>query len=150
MSASKFEFGRTMNEMIIDDIISDILYNINIEMFKNEVSNEILEKAVYYKKILTNNMYDYETFNVYIKKIIIYWSDEVLTDKFINLLSEFEKEFLKYKTIKQKEIINFAMEYDAKNLFKSMEKLSFKPKKTIKKPQSKKLTSLFSSSCSVE
>jgi hypothetical protein len=139
-----------MNEMIIDDIISDILYNINIEMFKNEVSNEILEKAVYYKKILTNNMYDYETFNVYIKKIIIYWSDEVLTDKFINLLSEFEKEFLKYKTIKQKEIINFAMEYDAKNLFKSMEKLSFKPKKTIKKPQSKKLTSLFSSSCSVE
>jgi len=150
MSASKFEFGRTMNEMIIDDIISDILYNINIEMFKNEVSNEILEKAVYYKKILTNNMYDYETFNVYIKKIIIYWSDEVLTNKFINLLSEFEKEFLKYKTIKQKEIINFAMEYDAKNLFKSMEKLSFKPKKTIKKPQSKKLTSLFSSSCSVE
>ena len=89
-------------------------------------------------------MYDYETFNVYIKKIIIYWSDEVLTDKFINLLSEFEKEFIKYKTIKEKEIINFAMEHDAKNLFKSMEKLSFNPKKTIKKLQSKRLTPLFS------
>jgi hypothetical protein len=150
MSATKFKFGRTMNEIIIDDIISDILYNINIEMFKNEVSNEILEKAVYYKKILTNNIYDYETFNIYIKKINIKWSDEILTDKFINLLSEFEKEFIKYKTIKEKEIINFAMEHDAKNLFKSMEKLSFKPKKTIKKPQSKNLISLFSSSCSVE
>jgi hypothetical protein len=60
MSASKFKFGRTMNEMIIDDIISDILYNMNIEMFKNEVSNEILEKTVYFKKILTDNTYDYD------------------------------------------------------------------------------------------
>ena len=127
MFTSKFE--RTMIKMIIDEI----LYNINIEMFKNEVSNEILEKAVYYKKILTDNIYDYETFNIYIKKIVTYWSDEILTDKFINLLSEFEKEFEKYKKNKEKEIINFAIEHDAKNLFKSMEKLSFKPKKTIKK-----------------
>jgi hypothetical protein len=149
MSDSKFEFGLTMNQMIIDDIISDILYNINIEMFKNEVSNEVLEKAVYYKKILTDNVYDYETFNIYVKKIIIYWSDEVLTEKFTNLISEFEKEFVKYKINKEKEIINFAMEHDAKHLFKSMEKLSFKPKKTIKKLQSKRLTLLFSS-CSIE
>jgi hypothetical protein len=149
MNSSKFEFGRTMNEMIIDDIISDILYNMNIEMFKNEVSNEILEKAVYFKKILTDNIYDYETFNIYIKKINIKWSDEILTDKFIDLLSQFEKEFLKYKANKEKEIINFAMEHDAKILFKSMEKLSFKPKKTIKKLQSNKLTALFSG-CSIE
>jgi hypothetical protein len=149
MSASKFEFGRTMNEMIIDDIISDILYNMNIEMFKNEVSNEILEKVVYFKKILTDNIYDYETFNIYIKKINIKWSDEILTDKFIDLLSQFEQEFLKYKKNKEKEIINFAMDHDAKILFKSMEKLSFKPKKTIKKLQSNKLTALFSG-CSIE
>jgi hypothetical protein len=149
MSASKFEFGRTMNEMIIDDIILDILYNMNIEMFKNEVSNEILEKTVYFKKILTDNMYDYETFNIYIKKINIKWSDEILTDKFIDLLSQFEQEFLKYKANKEKEIINFAMEHDAKNLFKSMKKLSFKPTKTIKKLQSNKLTALFSG-CSIE
>ena len=149
MNSSKFEFGRTMNEMIIDDIISDILYNMNIEMFKNEVSNEILEKAVYFKKILTDNIYDYETFNIYIKKINIKWSDEILTDKFIDLLSQFEQEFLKYKANKEKEIINFAMEHDAKILFKSMEKLSFKPKKTIKKLQSNKLTALFSG-CSIE
>jgi hypothetical protein len=95
MNSSKFEFGRTINEMIIDDIISDILYNMNIEMFKTEVSNEILEKAVYFKKILTDNIYDYETFNIYIKKINIKWSDEILTDKFIDLLSQFEQEFLK-------------------------------------------------------
>ncbi len=150
MYTSKLEFGRTMNEMIIDDIVSDILYNMNIEMFKTEVSNEILEKTVYFKKVLSNNIYDYETFNLYIKKINIKWSDEILTDKFINLLLEFEKAFSNYKKSKEKEIIDFAMEHDAKNLFKSMEKLSFKPKKTIKKLQSKKLTSLFSSSCSVE
>jgi hypothetical protein len=149
MNSSKFEFGRTMNEVIIDDIISDILYNMNIEMFKNEVSNEILEKVVYFKKILTDNIYDYETFNIYIKKINIKWSDEILTDKFIDLLSQFEQEFLKYKANKEKEIINFAMEHDAKILFKSMEKLSFKPKKTIKKFQSNKLTALFSG-CSIE
>jgi hypothetical protein len=149
MNSSKFEFGRTMNEMIIDDIVSDILYNMNIEMFKNEVSNEILEKVVYFKKILTDNIYDYETFNIYIKKINIKWSDEILTDKFIDLLSQFEQEFLKYKANKEKEIINFAMEHDAKILFKSMEKLSFKPKKTIKKLQSNKLTALFSG-CSIE
>ena len=78
-TSTKFESRYTTDKII--DIISDILYNMNIEMFKNDVSNDILEKAVYYKKILKNNMYDYETFHVYVKKIIIYWSDEVLTDK---------------------------------------------------------------------
>ena len=137
MSTFKFESRYTTDKII--DIISDILYNMNIEMFKNEVSNDILEKAVYYKKILTDNMYDYETFGVYVKKIIIYWSDEILTDKFTNLLLEFQNEFLKYKTNKEKQIVNFAIEHDAKNLFKSMEKLSFNPKKTITKSRSKDL-----------
>ena len=147
-TSTKFESRYTTDKII--DIISDILYNMNIEMFKNEVSNDILEKAVYYKKILKNNMYDYETFHVYVKKIIIYWSDEVLTDKFTNLLLDFQKEFLKYKINKEKQIINFAVEHDAKNLFKSMEKLSFKPKKTITKFQSKRLTALFPGGCSIE
>ena len=111
------------------------MYNINISMFKTKISNETLEDAVLFKKMLNKNLYNYETFKFYIKKINRLWN-EILTDNFKNLIIDFDKSYKNYSAEKieyEKYLIKFASKQDEKNLFKFMENLSLKPIKTIKK-----------------
>jgi hypothetical protein len=125
----------SVKTMILDDIIQELMYNISIDMFKDEVSNETLENAVMFKKMLHKNIYNYEMFRYYIKKIIR-MLNEILTDNFKNLIADFDKCYLNYRSEKneyEKYLIKFASKGDEKNLFKFMEGLSLKPKKTIYK-----------------
>jgi hypothetical protein len=104
-------------------------------MFKDEISNDTLEDAVLFKKMLSRNIYNYETFKFYIKKINRMWN-KILTDNFKILIVDFHKSYKNYSTEKieyEKYLIKFASKQDEKNLFKFMEGLSLKPKKTIKK-----------------
>ena len=120
---------------ILDNIIRELMYNINICMFKNEISNETLENAVMFKKILSRNIYNYEMFRYYIKKINRMWN-EILTNDFKNLIEDFNKCYQNYSfelDEYEKYLIKFASKKDEKNLFKFMEGLSLKPKKTISK-----------------
>lgn len=119
---------------ILDNIIRELMYNINICMFKNEISNETLENAVMFKKMLSRNIYNYEMFRYYIKKINRMWN-EILTNDFKNLLEDFNKCYQNYSAEKieyEKYLIKFASKQDEKNLFKFMENLSLKPIKSIK------------------
>ena len=119
---------------ILDNIIRELMYNINICMFKNEISNETLEDAVLFKKMLNKNLYNYETFKFYIKKINRLWN-EILTNDFKNLIIDFDKSYKNYFAEKieyEKYLIKFASKQDEKNLFKFMENLSLKPIKSIK------------------
>jgi hypothetical protein len=62
--------------------------------------------------------------------------NEILTDNFKNLIADFDKCYLNYRSEKneyEKYLIKFASKGDEKNLFKFMEGLSLKPKKTIYK-----------------
>jgi len=121
--------------LILDNIILELMYNINISMFKTKISNETLEDAVLFKKMLNKNLYNYETFKFYIKKINRLWN-EILTDNFKNLIIDFDKSYKNYSAEKieyEKYLIKFASKQDEKNLFKFMENLSLKPIKTIKK-----------------
>jgi hypothetical protein len=121
--------------LLLDNSILELMYNVNITMFKDEISNDTLEDAVLFKKMLNRNIYNYETFKFYIKKINRLWN-EILTDNFKNLIVDFDKSYKNYSTEKneyEKYLIKFASKRDEKNLFKFMENLSLKPKKTIKK-----------------
>lgn len=121
--------------LLLDNSILELMYNINITMFKDDISNDTLEDAVLFKKMLNRNIYNYETFKFYIKKINRLWN-EILTDNFKNLIVDFDKSYKNYSTEKneyEKYLIKFASKRDEKNLFKFMESLSLKPKKTIKK-----------------
>ena len=121
--------------LLLDNSILELMYNVNITMFKDEISNDTLEDAVLFKKMLNKNIYNYETFKFYIKKINRLWN-EILTDNFKNLIVDFDKSYKNYSIEKneyEKYLIKFASKRDEKNLFKFMESLSLKPKKTIKK-----------------
>jgi hypothetical protein len=125
----------TVKEVLLDNSILELMYNINITMFKDEISNDTLEDAVLFKKMLNKNIYNYETFKFYIRKITRLWN-EILTDSFKKLTSDFNKSYKNYYKEKhehEKYLIKFASKNDEKNLFKFMEDLSLKPKKTINK-----------------
>jgi hypothetical protein len=125
----------TVKAVLLDNSILELMYNINITMFKDEISNDTLEDAVLFKKMLNKNIYNYETFKFYIRKITRLWN-EILTDSFKKLTSDFNKSYKNYYKEKhehEKYIIKFASKNDEKNLFKFMEDLSLKPKKTINK-----------------
>jgi hypothetical protein len=125
----------TVKTILLDNSILELMYNINITMFKDEISNDTLEDAVLFKKMLNKNIYNYETFKFYIKKITRLWN-EILTDSFKKLTSDFNKSYKNYYKEKhehEKYLIKFASKNDEKNLFKFMEDLSLKPKKTINK-----------------
>ena len=118
---------------ILDDNIQDLLYNVNINMFRNEISNETLEEAVTFKKTLKKNLYNYEKFRYEIRKINREWS-EILTDNFKSLTINFFKAYQNYYAEKaeyEKYLIKFSSKDEEKNLFKFMSKLSLTPKKTI-------------------
>ena len=125
----------TVKTILLDNSILELMYNINITMFKDEISNDTLEDAVLFKKMLNKNIYNYETFKFYIKKITRLWN-EILTDSFKKLTSDFNKSYKNYYKEKhehEKYLIKFASKNDEKNLFKFMEDLSLKPKKIINK-----------------
>jgi len=125
----------TVKAVLLDNSILELMYNINITMFKDEISNDTLEDAVLFKKMLNKNIYNYETFKFYIRKITRLWN-EILTDSFKKLTSDFNKSYKNYYKEKhehEKYLIKFASKNDEKNLFKFMEDLSLKPKKTINK-----------------
>jgi hypothetical protein len=125
----------TVKAVLLDNSILELMYNINITMFKDEISNDTLEDAVLFKKMLNKNIYNYETFRFYIRKITRLWN-EILTDSFKKLTSDFNKSYKNYYKEKhehEKYLIKFASKNDEKNLFKFMEDLSLKPKKTINK-----------------
>jgi hypothetical protein len=124
-----------LKTLILDNSILELIYNINIDMFENEISNETLEDAVLLKKNLNKNIYNYEIFKFRIKKIHRSWN-KILTDNFKNLIIDFNKAYKKYYTEKieyEKYLNRFSTKCDEKNLFKFMDGLSLKPKKTITK-----------------
>jgi hypothetical protein len=116
----------SIKTIILDNAVLELIYNININMFKHEISNDTLEDAVLFKKTINKNLINYEKLRYYFKKISKEWRT-ILTDNFKKLILEFNisyKNYFKEKTEYEKYLIKFSTKEDEKNLFKFMRDLS--------------------------
>jgi len=116
----------SIKTIILDNAVLELIYNININMFKHEISNDTLEDAILFKKTINKNLINYEKLRYYFKKISKEWRT-ILTDNFKKLILEFNisyKNYFKEKTEYEKYLIKFSTKEDEKNLFKFMRDLS--------------------------
>jgi len=116
----------SIKTIILDNAVLELIYNININMFKHEISNDTLEDAILFKKTINKNLINYKKLRYYFKKISKEWRT-ILTDNFKKLILEFNisyKNYFKEKTEYEKYLIKFSTKEDEKNLFKFMRDLS--------------------------